>query len=48
MSTSAMRCRLTRLVNLELELTPAELRELCTLRLDLRKALFAKLDLEKR
>ena len=48
MSVGAKRRRLTILSNLERTLTPAELGELCSLRLALRRELFSRIVLEKR
>jgi hypothetical protein len=48
MSLRAMRKRLKTLANLERTLTPAELNQLCSLRLSLRRQLFSQIVLEKR
>ena len=48
MSSPTKRRRLAILSQLERELSPAEIDELCSLRLSLRKELFAKIQLQKR
>jgi hypothetical protein len=48
MTLRAMRRRLNRLINLERDLSPSELNELCSLRGCLRKELFARIELQKR
>jgi hypothetical protein len=48
MSSPTKRCRLAILSNLERELSQAEIDELCSLRLSLRKELFAQIQLQKR
>jgi len=48
MSSPTKRRRLAILSSLERELSPAEIDELCSLRLSLRKELFAKIQLQKR